>query len=278
MFGRGQEQGSESLGYCHELQMAFLWHHRGPISRTDPHNFRKVEQEEVNRGPFLIYRSYWLASETLLLENIGSANLPMFSIWDYFIKTPKGLWRNNKSLLWMDYSAHNIEERNSFDPASFLFHILSLVAECDGESRWCSGVGAQPQIIQLKGGSNLIVHANRKTGQSSCSGVSWEAAASCPPPTATLFFILRDSSALLLPLLKGAWPLSHQQLLHLATLEGWQLKSYGCLPFISLYYMGIWMYVTVFVRGNICAYVYICAHTRIYINTYSAHYLQRRGV
>lgn len=105
MFGRGQKQGSESLGYCHELQMAFLWHHRGTISRTDPHNFRKVEQEEVNEG------SYWLASETLLLENTGSANLPMFSIWDYIIKTPKGLWRNNKSLLWMDYSAHNIEKK-----------------------------------------------------------------------------------------------------------------------------------------------------------------------
>lgn len=75
----------------------------------------------------------------------------------------------------MDYSAHNIEKRNSFDPASFLLHILSLVAECDGESRWCSGVRAQPQIIQLKGGSNLIVHANWKTGRSSCSGVSWEA-------------------------------------------------------------------------------------------------------
>lgn len=66
-------------------------------------------------------------------------------------------------------------ERNSFDPDSCLFHILSLEAECDRESRWCSGVGAQPQIIQLKGGSNLIVHANWKTGQSSCPGVSWEA-------------------------------------------------------------------------------------------------------
>lgn len=186
-----KNKAARAWGTVMNYRWRFLWHHRGPISRTDPHNFRKVEQEEVNQG------SYWLASETLLLENTGSANLPMFSIWDCFIKTPMGFWRNNKSCSeWT--TAHIIQRRET--------HLIRLLFSCLSFHWWQSVTESADGAAVSEPNLRSVTWLCTLTGKQAKAAAQESAgrpAASCPPPTATLFFIPRDSSALLLPLLKG---------------------------------------------------------------------------
>lgn len=112
----------------------FVTSERASLSVSNQHNFWKEEQEEVNQGIILIYGKLLPGQLVVIVGEHWQSEFANVLNMGLFCKTPKGSWRNNKSLLWMENSTHNIEERNSFDPASFLLHILSFAAECDRDS------------------------------------------------------------------------------------------------------------------------------------------------